>query len=92
VRFIASFAFGLCWMMCAVACNDAEEAPAAVPAAEVAAPPARLAASADDDEEEIELMDGTDEAARIPLEEMDQAALETACFEGRQDACDRLGH
>jgi len=90
VRFIASFAFGLCWMMCAVACNDAEEAPAAVPAAEVAVP--APSAAADDDDEEIELMQGADETARIPLEEMDQAALETACFEGRQDACDRLGH
>lgn len=26
------------------------------------------------------------------LDDMDQAALEAACYEGRQAACDRLGH
>ncbi len=75
----------------------ASEAVAPVPASEAVAPGAAAGGAVDDlaadDEEELELGEGLDdEEEPIPLDQMDEAMLETACFEGRQDACDRLGH
>jgi hypothetical protein len=79
------------------ACSEQEEeAPAAseemvAPGAAPAAAEGRAAEG--DDEQDLQLAEGLeDDEEPIPLEEMDQSMLETACFEGRQDACDRLGH
>lgn len=74
-------------------CEDREEPPAAE--IEMMAPPTPGAVqpgSLEEDEEEVELMEGLPEERVVPLDEMDQPSLEAACFEGRQEACDRLGH
>jgi hypothetical protein len=99
VRTIVVFALALALTGLASACSEQEEAPAAseemvAPGAAPAAPAAAddLAAEGED-EESLQLAEGLeDDEEPIPLDEMDQAMLETACFEGRQDACDRLGH
>ena len=92
VALTLSFALGL-----ASACSEQEEdAPAASEGIAPSAAPGAVAddlAAEGDEEEELELAEGLEgEEEPVALDEMDQAMLETACFEGRQDACDRLGH
>ncbi len=54
-----------------------------MPAAAPAAPP---------DEAEPPPAPATEEAAPAkPVDEMTEPELEAACFQGRQEACDRLG-
>ncbi|MFT5353030.1 MAG: hypothetical protein ACI9KE_000227 [Polyangiales bacterium] len=42
-----------------------------------------------DDEE---LLEDEEEPLDVDVDEMDEHALEAACFAGQQAACDRLGH
>ncbi len=98
MRVLAALASAVVLIAAAAGCSEErEEAPAADE--EMVAPGAAEGAAVEEmgagveDEEPLELGEGLeDDEEPVPLDEMDQAMLETACFEGRQDACDRLGH
>ena len=71
-----------------VACD--EPPPTAAPSA----PPDQPSQPQRADEPADEIEDEAPPAAEAPLDvdSLDQPALEAACFEGSQAACDRLGH
>ena len=99
MRHVAASLLCLGWLTCAAACQRAADEPRPAAASEAASPqaaqaalPTAAAAADDEDEEELELDQAPLGMPPIVLDEMDRAALETACFEGRLDACDRLGH
>lgn len=43
-------------------------------------------------EEESLPLEEEQSAVEPPVDELDDAELEAACYRGRQEACDRLGH
>lgn len=73
-----------------VACGGSDEADPAASPTEAVDP----AANSETSQAEEELADELDDEAplEVDVDDMDEHALEAACFAGQQAACDQLGH